>query len=196
MQSELFAFSQREQLAVPGLSYLPDFVTEAEEVRLLACVDAGVWQTDLKRRVQHYGFRYDYKAREVTHDAYLGPLPDWLMGYAKKLQAEFFFTPPDQVIINEYFPGQGIAPHIDCVPCFAETIAALSLGSACVMDFVHTGSGEKITRHLASRSLMVFQDEARYRWTHGIAARKNDRINGMTIARTRRVSLTFRKVLQ
>ncbi|WP_231289239.1 hypothetical protein [Rickettsia bellii] len=33
-----------------------------------------------------------------------------------------FHEIPDQVIINEYMPGQGIAPHTDCIPCFSDTI--------------------------------------------------------------------------
>jgi hypothetical protein len=44
-------------------------------------------------------------------------------------------------------------------------------------------------------SLLVMKDEARYKWTHGIAKRKSDRYRGRTIVRRRRVSLTFRKVI-
>src|SRR5262249_22705703 len=102
---------------------------------------------------------------------------------------------PDQVIVNEYLPGQGIANHIDCQPCFTDTIISLSLGSPCVMDFTHKQTQQVISLLLESRSLVVLQGEARYDWMHGIPARKSDRYGGMMILRERRVSLTFRKVI-
>jgi hypothetical protein len=61
--------------AVSGLSLLPDFITEAEERELLLVINQQSWLTDLQRRVQHYGYRYDYTARQVTADLYLGALP-------------------------------------------------------------------------------------------------------------------------
>lgn len=41
----------------------------------------------------------------------------------------------DQLIINEYTPGQGINPHIDNPTLFSSPIVSLSLGSDCVMEF-------------------------------------------------------------
>jgi alkylated DNA repair dioxygenase AlkB len=100
---------------------------------------------------------------------------------------------PDQVIINEYLPGQGISPHTDCIPCFGKTIASLSLGSPCVMDFCK--GIEKHSLMLERRSLLVLLDGARYEWQHGILARKTDKHDGQIINRTRRLSLTFRNVI-
>ena len=132
----------------------------------------------------------------VTGDSYLGPLPGWLDAMAACLVTQGLFPKlPDQVIVNEYLPGQGIAPHVDCAPCFGDVIASLSLGSGCVMAFVHAGTGETRSQYLASRSLMVLRGESRFDWTHGIAARKSDRVDGMAISRSRRVSLTFRTVI-
>ena len=48
---------------------------------------------------------------------------------------------------------------------------------------------------LAPQSLLVLNGEARYDWTHEIAARKNDLIDGQRRPRGRRISLTFRKVI-
>lgn len=124
--------------AIPGLAYVSEYITPQEEADLIRTIDAQPWITELKRRVQHYGYRYDYKARSVTPESYLGPLPEWLSSYADRLRADGFIPePPDQVIVNEYRPGQGIAPHIDCVPCFTDTIVSLSLGSPCVMEFTN-----------------------------------------------------------
>ncbi|WP_421951122.1 alpha-ketoglutarate-dependent dioxygenase AlkB [Pelagibacterium sp.] len=180
----------------PTARYVPDYVDEAYELALLHSIDKSAWLGDLKRRVQHYGFRYDYKARRVTNESYLGPLPDWLEILADRLRKDSIFQAhPDQVIVNEYFPGQGIAPHVDCEPCFGEIIASLSLGSACLMEFSDIHSGHTAIQVLAPRSLLVLSDEARFNWTHGIPARKSDVIDGKKIARGRRVSLTFRTVI-
>ncbi len=193
LQSSLF---EAPQPIISGLKYTPDFINAATEAALIQTIDAHPWITELKRRVQHYGWRYDYKARSVTNDLRIGVLPDWLQTYAVRLQqAGLFNETPDQVIINEYQPGQGISAHIDCVPCFADTIASLSLGSPCVMGFTHSKTGEKSSLLLEPRSLLVLSGDARYIWQHAIAGRKTDRRNGQIIQRTRRISLTFRKVL-
>jgi alkylated DNA repair dioxygenase AlkB len=180
----------------PAARYMPDYVDEGYELALFHSIDKSAWLGDLKRRVQHYGFRYDYKARRVTNESYLGPLPDWLSALADRLMKDgIFHVRPNQVIVNEYLPGQGIAPHVDCEPCFGETIASLSLGSTCLMEFKNIHSGQSSTQILARRGLLVLDDEARFNWTHGILARKSDVIDGRKVLRGRRVSLTFRTVI-
>src|SRR5262245_18798831 len=115
---------------IPGLIYVPEYLNADREQDLIEVIDRQPWLTELKRRVQHYGYRYDYKARQVLPEMYLGPLPDWLQSLADDLHASGRLPHlADQVIINEYQPGQGIAAHVDCVPCFADGIASLSLGS-------------------------------------------------------------------
>lgn len=112
-----------ETLDIQGLTYISDFISIHEQDFLLAEIGRQPWLTDLKRRVQHYGYKYDYKARAVGNDAYLGPFPDWLSSLSRKLQDGGVFSPaPDQAIVNEYLPGQGISAHIDCLPCFTGTI--------------------------------------------------------------------------
>lgn len=180
----------------PAASCVEDYIDRSEETSLIDFIDNSTWLTDLRRRVQHYGFRYDYRARRIDDEAYLGPLPGWLDTLAHRLHAEGVFeTKPNQVIVNEYLPGQGIAPHIDCEPCFGDIIASLSLGSACIMEFSHVQSRRTLERTLPPRSLLVLQDEARFDWKHGIPARKSDLIGGRRIARERRLSLTFRTTI-
>lgn len=195
-QSLLMDQKTGPRIDISGLTYTADFISVQEQDFLLAQIDQQPWLTDLKRRVQHYGYKYDYKARAVGNDAYLGPLPDWLLSISKKLHDDGIFpSVPDQVIVNEYLPGQGISAHIDCVPCFADTIASLSLGSACVMEFSNPQTGEKQSIVLEARSLIVLSGPARYEWQHAIPARKSDLINGIKTERTRRISLTFRNVI-
>lgn len=98
---------------IPGLTYIPDFIMKEEEKSLIENIDNSPWINDLKRRVQHYGYKYDYKARAVNDDAYLGLLPEWLKPLGRRLFDEGIFPAvPDQVIVNEYEPGQGISPHL------------------------------------------------------------------------------------
>lgn len=176
---------------IPGLMYAPSFITPAEEAKMLQIIDQQEWNLDLKRRTQHYGYRYDYKARVTDQSLYLGPLPDWLKPLVRSLVCEGIFAKaPDQVIVNEYLPGQGISAHIDCIPCFGDTVASLSIGSTCVMNF--DKGKEKISLPLLPGSLLVISDAVRYEWRHGIAARKSDVIDGIATLRARRVSLTFR----
>ena len=105
-----------ETLEVVGLKYVSDYITQAEHDNFLVVIDEQNWLTDLKRRVQHYGYRYDYVGRKVDPDSmYLGPLPtwsDWLV--IRLLQDKIVKQAPDQLIINEYQPGQGIGSHVDC----------------------------------------------------------------------------------
>jgi alkylated DNA repair dioxygenase AlkB len=157
----------------PGASLIPDWITPGQEAALVAFLDAGEWRGELKRRVRHFGYRYHYRARSATRDSRIGPLPDMLQGLAERLVAEgFFLAVPDQVIANEYLPGQGISAHVDCEPCFGEVIASLSLLSGCEMRFCCLASGETRAVILPPRSLLVLVGPARRDWTHAIAARR------------------------
>jgi alkylated DNA repair dioxygenase AlkB len=181
---------------IPGLRYLPHYLSPDDQTRLLDTIDRQTWSNELRRRVQHYGYRYDYKKRAVDSSMYLGPLPGWL-GRLSACMNRDGLSPsvPDQVIINEYQPGQGIASHVDCEPCFGDTIISLSLGSPCVMVFTNLRTRDDIEMLLEPGSLLIMQGEARHRWMHGIPARKTDVVNGQPIQRGRRVSVTLRTVI-
>lgn len=178
---------------ISGLRYIPNFISDVQSTTLLKLIDAQNWRTDLKRRVQHYGYIYDYRAKAISKDMKLGPLPDWLKPLADELTAQKIFkAAPDQVIINEYLPGQGISAHIDCIPGFGAHIASISLGSAIDMRF---DRGQNLyDLRLMPRSLLSLCGDARQYWRHGIAARKTDPVHGKRLARSRRISLTFRTV--
>ena len=187
----------KEGTAIPGIQYIEDYINQNQHDWLLTEIDKHQWLNDLKRRVQHYGFKYNYKARKVDMDMHIGELPEWLKKLSQMLHTdEYMPEVADQVIINEYKPGQGISSHIDCEPCFKDTIVSLSLGSGCIMDFTNkSDKKKKIPVWLAPKSLVVLSGKARYEWLHGIPARKSDERNGQKYKRQRRVSLTFRKVI-
>lgn len=171
-----------------SIIYIEDYINSQEEQDLIHEIDSRLWNNTnnipLKRRVQHYGYEYNYKSKDLIKS---GPIPSWTI--VKKIDQEYF--KPEQLIINEYNPGQGIAKHIDS-NVFDEPIISLSLGSSCVIIFRKGDKKKEIL--LKPRSLLIMKGELRWEWTHEIPARKKDNINGMTIIRERRISLTFRKL--
>lgn len=176
-----------------GLLYRSGYLTGAEEAVLVARIDDAPWRTDLKRRVQHYGYRYDYKARQARREDYLGPLPEWLDPILAKLCTDgLFIQRPDQVIVNEYLPGQGISAHVDCEPCFGDSIVSISLLGGCTMVFAELGTTKTAHVYLEPCSMLHMHGPARSKWTHAIPARKSDALSGGAVLRTRRISLTCR----
>jgi alkylated DNA repair dioxygenase AlkB len=156
---------------IDGLKYITDFISEEEESDLLNQIDNQEWCLDLKRRVQHYGYKYDYTKKKINESMRVGEIPAFLNKY-KELVSVFFEKSPDQIIINEYRPGQGISPHVDCIPCFGPVVASLSLGSPVLMEFKNRNDKTDYQLDLLPGSLLVLKDEARYSWTHGIKNQK------------------------
>jgi alkylated DNA repair dioxygenase AlkB len=176
--------------APPGLQIVRDFISAEEEEKLLAAIESGAWMQDLTRRVQHYGWRYDYKARKVGSDAYLGALPEWANELGRRLVDQGLIGElPDQLIVNEYVRDQGIAKHIDSRGSFRGEVATISLCESWGMIF-RGPKRAKVEQVLERRSVAVFSGPARHTWTHEIPKRRNE----LAGPRHRRVSLTFRKV--
>jgi hypothetical protein len=105
--------------------------------------------------------------------------------------------------VNRYRVGDGIPSHVDSHSPFTDIIVSLSLGpGSVVMDFAPTSTtkqrfGEaarEIHVPLPPRSLLALTGAARYGYTHGITARRTDRINGVLTPRSQRTSLTFRQL--
>ena len=192
----LFEFPS-EEVTVPGLQHFRQRVTPARQTALLETIDRSPWLNDLKRRVQQYGYRYDYRRKGLDPASRIGPLPVWALDLIDAFRHEGLTdTSYNQLIINEYTPGQGISPHIDCRPCFDDTIFSLSLGSPCIMTMRHIESNRARDILLEPGDILLMSGEARYDWRHGIAPRKTDRVSGRVVKRGRRVSLTFRRVLE
>ena len=175
---------------VPGLVVKPDYIDEAEEKRLLAKIEEEPWGADFKRRVQLYGLGYGGdEGGEVT---WVRDFPPWLEELGQRLTREGWLPrSPENCVVNDYAPGVGIGPHRDYPP-FGSVIAAVSLLSDVVIDFARPDGVEKFPTLVPARSLWVASGEARWRWTHGIAPRLSDVIEGERRRRGRRVSVTFR----
>ncbi len=98
---------------------------------------------------------------------------------------------PDQVIINQYLPGQGIRPHKDR-NYFENQICGVNLGSDCILRF--TRNKEVVDVEVPRRSVYIMQDDARSKWLHSMPPRKKDIVNGNIKFRDRRISITYRKI--
>eukprot|EP01053_Blabericola_migrator_P007698 Blabericola_migrator_1__7697@NODE_392_length_9038_cov_131_832349_g80_i1_p5_GENE_NODE_392_length_9038_cov_131_832349_g80_i1NODE_392_length_9038_cov_131_832349_g80_i1_p5_ORF_typecomplete_len203_score32_642OGFeII_Oxy_2/PF13532_6/7e053HBOH/PF10605_9/0_18_NODE_392_length_9038_cov_131_832349_g80_i164007008 len=95
--------------SLQGVSLREEFVTAAEEEALMRFVDSKPWQTSLRRRVQHYGYRFDYKSLNVINEASgeVPVVPDELLWLIERVQATGLVSwKADQVTINEYLPGE------------------------------------------------------------------------------------------
>ncbi|MFP6901573.1 MAG: alpha-ketoglutarate-dependent dioxygenase AlkB [Opitutales bacterium] len=190
--------SVQDEISIPGLIYFPKLLSPEKQVAVLAEIDSRPWLMDLKRQVQHYGYKYNYKARTVNYSMRIGRLPSFAIEVAEELKSQKLIEKlPDQLIINEYKPGQGISAHIDCEPCFENTIVTISLGSVYDMDFICVESDVTHSMTLELGSALVLSGSARYDWMHRISARKSDpgKDGQPKRLRGRRVSLTYRNVI-
>lgn len=182
--------AQRPVSAAPGLHYRPGFLTAEQQADIIHRQDAAEWNNDLRRRVQQYGWRYDYRAKAITPDMHIGALPDWLQAIAQQVYdaTGLFERMPEQIIVNEYQGAQGIAEHTDH-PGFGPAIATVSLLADWEMNFAPRYRGRTRPALLESGSCLTMTGPSRSQWTHCIPARAAEP-NGHR--RGRRISLTFR----
>lgn len=141
-------------------------------------MEAREWYEN--RKVIHFGSQYKYFASEPKRK--INDIPEWILPF----KGIFF----NQIIVNAYLPGEGIAANIDDTKQFGGTIATLSLGSPIVMDM--TLDTQKKSILLPRRSLLILKDDARYKWKHSIAKRLKDKIpnSKFSITRSKRISIT------
>ena len=181
-----------EATSVPGLRYVPGYLDADAQARLLAETDAQPWQQNGGRSVQIYGYSYNHVRGGIYR---IGDLPPWGLGVATRVWQDGLMPYlPDQMIANGYEPGTGIPAHVD-LSAFDDTIAVISLGSTCAMQFVEKASGREEELLVEPGSALVLSGAARNEWTHAIPARSSDVWRDRELPRGRRVSLTFRKML-
>ena len=156
-----------------GLTLIGEFIDETEESTLLNIINISPWNTSLKRRTQHYGYEYKYTSRDIGDP--IEPIPVWANLYQERMLSQKIITVPfEQLIINEYKPGQGISKHTDA-KLFGDTIVSLSLGSSCNMIFRNRFDSSQVMEiTLPRRTLLIMKGEARWNWTHEIPTRRID----------------------
>ncbi|RKP11333.1 hypothetical protein BJ684DRAFT_22115 [Piptocephalis cylindrospora] len=190
----------------PGLTVIPEILTVEEEEALIREVDARPWSgkgaglnPELRRRTQQYGYIFSYRLRQVTED--LGELPEIFKPLLERV-AHLFPSdePPDSVIVNEYEVGQGIMPHVDSLK-FGPVVISVSLLSPCALHVCRVRkkgeeaeSADDHTLALHRRSAVVLSGESRYGYTHGISKDEIDWVDEERLVRSRRISLTIRRI--
>ena len=163
----------------PGLEYRADFLTPADETRLLRAFadlpfrEATFQQYTARRRVVRFGLLYDAARREWIEGA---PLPPWLaeirerVAVSRGLPGERFI----HALVTEYRPDTPIGWHRD-KPEYG-IVVGISLASACRMRFRpydnQRDRSAVIALALAPRSLYVMADAIRWEWQHSIPAVK------------------------
>jgi alkylated DNA repair dioxygenase AlkB len=176
---------------IQGLTYIPGYLEAAAHDALMAAVDEGEWRDFGERRAQIYGYSYHYTKGGIYR---VEDLPAWAQDLAARFKRDGLMPElADQLVVNDYAPGQGIPAHVDA-PLFSDTIISISLGSSCMMEFSKE-SGEGDQQFLEPMSALVIAGEARHQWKHGIPGRTIDDWQGREWPRARRVSLTFRTLL-
>ena len=184
---------------VPGLYIQYGVISPQAEARIVAELDAPdehgqtKWMSTLKRRVQHYGYYYDYKSRGVPAPA--PPITGELLKIADVFR-QCGEMDPEQVIVNEYTRKQGISAHVDSL-LFGPTIISVSLLEPTIFYFTPNDPslGRRQEIEVPARSIILMSEESRYDWKHEIPPLVNITVNGMRWTKPmdyRRISLTYR----
>lgn len=163
--------------------------------RLVEASDGG----ELKRGTIHYSYKYPYAIKEpavATLDKAEDP-PTFIRRVGEIMfESGMMKVSPNQQILNDYPPGVGIGKHRDHYPIFDDSIASVSFGSGVVMTLrkYHDANDTPIDIYLPVGSILVIEGEARMNYSHEIAGRQNDVIEGEKVKRSRRISITYRRV--
>lgn len=187
-----------EEEDISGLFYINNVDLDTKQT--VTDLDKLTWNklSDSKnsRMVQQYGYEYNYTTRSIGEKT--ADIPVFLKLYADLLTdvcSQLKIIEPlytfNQCIVNNYYSGQGISPHID-LKYYGGVIGCFTLGSGATMVFEK--GNEKHDLYVRPNSLYIMSEDARWSWKHSMTMRKSDTVDGKEIARDRRVSITFRHV--
>jgi alkylated DNA repair dioxygenase AlkB len=154
MDSELSSF---------GLVLVENFITEEEEISLLAMLPKS--KQSPQKKTRNNIWRYGEK-RVYTDGHIGGPPPPLLVTLAQRLVEKLDFpAAPQCFTVNEYHKGQVIKPHTDQLAC-GPVITVLSLRSSATMRL--TGGHKEYAVELLPRSLVLMTGVVRTSWLHSI----------------------------
>src|SRR5690348_11823870 len=91
-----------EQAGIPGLQIYLDFISPEDEQALLHQIDQQPWTHLAKRRVQHYGYKFEYSQRGVDPQQKLGHLPHWVQPLQQRLEVQQHCTTSNSIMIQLY----------------------------------------------------------------------------------------------
>ncbi|KAG5490650.1 hypothetical protein JKF63_00772 [Porcisia hertigi] len=186
---------------IPGIYYIPDYISAAEETQMLKFVKETPQELKsklTKRTCQEWGCTMcETCQKSFVSDA---NMPPWVQECIDMQVYDGLFTPttfPNSVRIHEYQQGEGIGPHCDG-PIYVPMVTVLSLASPCLMSFYpkqplyesqpmnHYNDTFKFTEGdigkkvplqsvvMEPRSLLIFTGEGYYHYPHGVSDKAED----------------------
>ena len=174
-QSPLFAEDALPEL--PGLRFVPEFLSRAEEHELLRSIDSLVLaeaqykQYTARRRVASFGGKFDYDANKLRPAP---AIPPSLAPLRERVSHWLGVDPAcfEHMLVAEYRPGTPLGWHRD-VPDF-ESIVGISLLGRARMKFrpyppSPGRAKENLALELPPRSAYVLEGPVRWNWQHSIA---------------------------
>lgn len=171
MKNNSILFNSKSTLTGLGLILIPDFLTESEEKEIVSQIPESQYKkrTSERNSIRRFGSNIPYKNQIESNI-----IPDYLDKIAQKLvDNKLLLVKPNSVSINEYLPGNAIAPHIDSIES-GPIITILSLLSDATMVLNHPTKEEQ--QILVPRlSILQLKNEIRYSWTHSILPVQNKR---------------------
>lgn len=159
---------------IPGLFYIKNYLTMSEIDTILNKIHSEIifkpiTTAPTSRLVAHFGYNYSYDRSGIKP---ADPIPTDLTNIVNinkinNICGENIISNPfDQLIINEYKPGQQIAPHTDHVTQFGPIIACITVGKSVPIIFT-LGSIKKII-NVESGSMYIMTKDSRYLWKHSL----------------------------
>jgi DNA oxidative demethylase len=158
----------------PGFASHPEVLDAVEEAALVTLLEGLPWEpfrfrgVEARRRVVHFGHRYDFEARGVEPGY---PMPAGLLALRERV-APLADREPDryeEALATEYRPGATIGWHRDA-PAFGSTVIGVSLAAPCRFRFRRAieDGWESWERVVEPRSAYVLGGAARSTWQHSI----------------------------
>ena len=205
---------------VPGLRLVFGAVTPDEEAAFLVAIAADttrVPQVGNVHPAEQWGWRWGAGGglgwggpradglRLREHDR-LAPIPRWVRDVLRRVEeadVERRFLPPPDVyqpgcvnhaLLNRYPPGDGVTFHTDDKHTWTGFVLGLSLGSATTMLFRANPRAAPVPVRLPARSLYVLTGPARWQWQHAVAHALEDVVEGVSVPRRYRASVTLRTI--
>ncbi|GAA5898501.1 hypothetical protein JCM8208_004683 [Rhodotorula glutinis] len=192
---------------IPGLFVLPQALPLELHDHLAHQLSASVWTAN-SDQVMLFERDPSSSSSSSSFPSFLDPLLAWLPLALSSLPAQIQHllldsALPRQAILNLYRPGQGISPHVDLPTRYSDGIIAISLLSSTVYDFRPASSPSPdpptYALRVRPRDVVVLSGDARWAWSHGIAARSEDLVadeegEPMVLRRGTRMSITLRRM--
>lgn len=154
---------------IPGLWYIPHYLSndtiKSIEKKINKIKFEPITNSPNSRLVAHFGYRYSYDRSGVQP---VDPIPIDLSNLVsmndinniigeKIISKEF-----DQLIINEYKPGQQISFHTDHTKQFGPIIACITIGESVPIKFKNGNNIKEI--NIETGSIYIMTCESRYQW--------------------------------